>query len=196
MERSETKLDQYLYNRFAAVWILLSILSFIRDKEYSAFICKMPNERKRAASTKVDEISKKKHFRISPASLQIAMPMRMILSGSSGAGKSYFIKRLLDTRHYMFQYPITPPILYFFNTMNDTVAEIGQKDGVVLKKGFSLDQVNGYEQKSGNHELIIVDDYMNSKYYKELSILFANKSRHRNISVALLTQNSYSQVEF
>ena len=80
--------------------------------------------------------------------------------------------------------------------MNDTVAEIGQKDGVVLKKGFSLDQVNGYEQKSGNHELIIVDDYMNSKYYKELSILFANKSRHRNISVALLTQNSYSQVEF
>ena len=153
----------------------------------------MSKKGKRPSDSKLDELSSKKHFRISPAALQIAMPARIILSGSSGVGKSYFIKRLIDTRHYMLQYPVTPPIQYFYKSMNETVRQIGQKDGVVLKKGFSLDQVKGHDQSSGNHELVIIDDYMNERCYEQLSILFATLSRHRNVSVCVLTQNPFSQ---
>ena len=77
--------------------------------------------------------------------------------------------------------------------MNQTIQEIGQKDGVILKKGFSLDQVKGYDQKSGNHQFIVIDDHQNANCYREVAILFAQHSRHRNVSVALLMQNCYSQ---
>lgn len=76
--------------------------------------------------------------------------------------------------------------------MNKTIEKIGQRDHVTLKKGFSLDQVSGHDPTLG-HLWIIIDDHMAQPIYHDLSILFANTSRAKNISVTVLTQNLYSK---
>lgn len=135
-------------------------------------------------------MAEKHPYSISPSSLQISLPFRMILSGSSGAGKSHFIMELIDKEYYMFSEPVSA-IYYFYVTMNSTIKKISKMPKVILKNGFSLDQVSGHDGET--HIWVIIDDHLTRPIYHDLANLFANNSRAQNISVTLLTQNMYTK---
>ena len=129
-------------------------------------------------------------FSISPSALQFQLPIRMVLSGSSGVGKSFFLKELIEKSYYMMNRPFSA-IYYFYVVLNPTIREIAKNPKVILKQGFSLDQISGHDGKSDI--LCVIDDHLSRPIYHELAELFANDSRAKLISICLLTQNLYTK---
>ena len=131
-------------------------------------------------------------FSISPSSLQFQLPVRIVLSGSSGAGKSFFVKELIEKSYYMMNRPFSA-IYYFYVSLNSTILEIAKNNPkVILKQGFTLDQILGHDGKSDI--LAVIDDHLSRPIYDQLADLFAIHSRQSSISVCLISQNMFTKV--
>ena len=63
------------------------------------------------------------------------------------------------------------------------------KKHVRFHEGVPADFNNG----GGNPCLIILDDFLNNAYYKDVCNTFTKSSLHRNISAILITQNLIHQ---
>lgn len=110
-------------------------------------------------------------------------PLRMILAGGSGCGKSVFTFKLVKYARKMI-YPAPKRIVWLYN--NDQPLHSCMK-GVEFYRGMS-----GLERlkKPGNpHTLVILDDMMTQA--KEAVELFTRHSHHSNLSVVFITQNLF-----
>ena len=118
--------------------------------------------------------------------LKLKSPCRLLLIGASGSGKTFFLLKLIKYAEYMFT---TPPdqIIYCYSVMQPILEDLAKENKIVeLHEGFSSDLYESHDPSS--HLLLCVDDLMSSDIFKELSDLYTKHSRHKNISVAFLTQ--------
>ena len=132
-----------------------------------------------------------KHYKLKEKDLKLATPIRMIVSGASGSGKTHFIGKLCDRQAYMFT---TPPekIIFYYNTLTDKIKSIATRNSnVILRQGLSMDLVEANDPQT--HIWVIVDDFMLTKIYKFIAEIFTIKSRAKNVSISILTQNIYTK---
>lgn len=132
--------------------------------------------------------------------LKITVPCRGVICGSSNAGKSYFITRVLKNRSRIFDQPFDQIIFCNGNTISSEkdrryLAHLQELvPGIdILDKLPSHDEL---EQLEGN-TLLILEDMMSTIVNSEEHMrLFTVYSSHCSISVIFTTQNYFEQGKF
>jgi hypothetical protein len=112
-------------------------------------------------------------------------PFRLIVAGPSGAGKTEFVKQLIDHRSSM----IKPPpdhIIWYYAVAQPWFFLYG--DRVEFREGLPDSEA----MCSHKNSLIILDD-MAMYANKSTAQLFACDSHHRNISVIYIAQNFFQK---
>ena len=110
----------------------------------------------------------------------------MILAGPSGAGKTDWIIRLISNAEYMLT-SVPDRIIYCYSVLQPKLEKLANENKIVeLHEGFSSDLYENHDPSQ--HMLLCIDDMMSADIFRELSDLYTKYSRHKNISVAFLTQ--------
>ena len=109
-----------------------------------------------------------------------------------GAGKTTFIKKLIQKQHYMLSSP-AKRIVYFYIEMNDQIKAISKLPRVELIKHFDQDVID--DHKSTDDSLwIIVDDHLLQNVHEKLADIFTVKSAAKKISISYLSQNIFTKI--
>lgn len=121
------------------------------------------------------------------ADLKLVHPFRLLISGSSGTGKTTFLRQLLaEYRETMTINKPTLRVLYMYGQEQQIFREpIASNVIVEYVKGFTED----FDEKP---DIIIIDDLMSEAGEdKRLTALFTKGSHHMSISVCYLIQNLF-----
>ena len=114
-------------------------------------------------------------------------PSSFLIAGSSGSGKSYFVKNLIRNIEFLFKSKIERIVWCYTQAQpffNDPALKM-----VEFVKGFDPDLYKRNEVPT----FLCLDDMMTeTANCKELPNFFT-KNRHMNLSVAFLTQNLFAQ---
>lgn len=111
---------------------------------------------------------------------KVKHPFSMLICGPSNSGKTYFVKRLLDTKII---HPQPSRVLWCYGAYQKLFEEM---KNVEFHEGLPSDINEVY------NALIIIDDLMNELGdAQKLSNLFTKGSHHRNISVIYIVQNLF-----
>lgn len=115
------------------------------------------------------------------------------ISGTTGSGKTTFVKKLIENLDTMFE-PISPKkVLYCYGVYQDefTVME-NSFPSVSFQRG--LPSESDIEELIGNHNVIVMDDLMNELVNnKEMEKLFTQGAHHKKLTILYLNQNMYCQ---
>ena len=111
-------------------------------------------------------------------------PSTIVISGSTGCGKTTFLRRLLNETNLF----SSPPqrVVYCYGVWQDVFNEMVD---VEFRSGVDIPQTTTHQ-----HTIIILDDLMNDVYKSKCAEdLFTKGSHHKNISVIFLVQNLFQQ---
>jgi hypothetical protein len=119
-------------------------------------------------------------------------PFRLLITGPSQSGKTYFTKRLISRCQEMISPPPTQ-IIWAYGEVNTAQSEQIRKISpipIYFVEGLpDTDELTG-----GERTLIVLDDLMHAVGKSErMSEIFTQMSHHRNISVILMLQNIFHQ---
>lgn len=115
------------------------------------------------------------------------------ISGTTGSGKTTFVRKLIQNMSEMFE-PVTPRrVLYCYGVyQNEYQVMESRFPFVTFQKGLPSD--SDIEELSGDHNLIVIDDLMNELINnKDMEKLFTQGAHHKKLSVLYLNQNMYCQ---
>lgn len=115
-------------------------------------------------------------------------PFTMIVSGPTGSGKTYWIKKLINNAD-KYCLPAPTKIHYFYGEYQPIFSSMQNVNFIQGLPENLMQKFDGIEP-----EWIIIDDLMieagNSKLISEM---FTKGSHHRNLSVILILQNFFSR---
>ena len=122
--------------------------------------------------------------------IEFSYPYRMLISGSSGTGKTFFAEKLLN-RKTLFEKKIRKIIYYYPIFMDEKPVkwDMTLEIPVSYKKG--LPQKDDVADLSPHTTLVIDDNYDKAINCSFIDHLFRVISRKRNINVILITQNNF-----
>ena len=123
--------------------------------------------------------------------LPFKSPFSISVSGTTGAGKTTWIYKLLRNKDNMIEPPPTN-VLYCYGIWQDLYAEMEETLSYVsFHEGLpTLESV----KKLPAHSLIVLDDLAHLIYTnKEMELLFSQVSHHRKISVCHIKNNLFYQ---
>ena len=121
----------------------------------------------------------------------LSWPFRIILSGSSGSGKTYFAEKLLESQ----QFDIVAEYLYYFYPCYMGEPPVTWHETMDIPVSYqtglpTLEQMMNMPQNS----VIVLDDLMGKCIINEdIDQLFRVISGKRNISVMIMSQNYFAQ---
>ncbi len=118
----------------------------------------------------------------------------ILVCDTTGSGKSYFTKRLLEARDDLFETPPTS-ILFCYSAHQPIYDEIAQAiPRVHFHRGLpSESQINELASK-GPHNLLVLDDLANNVITsKEMSKLFLVDNHHKGLTTIFITQNLFQR---
>ena len=113
--------------------------------------------------------------------------------GCTGAGKTRWVRRLLNNSDTMFSTRPTK-IIYAYTVYQDIFGDMQKElDNFILFKGLpSTDDIENWGSDPTAHTVLCLDDLMTSvTSSKETMKLFTVDSHHRNISCIFLSQTLY-----
>lgn len=118
--------------------------------------------------------------------------------GSTGSGKSYFVKRLLTHQRTMFE---TPPnrILYCYTVDQPLFREMEEViENISFHKGFpTVQRLQDLAQYPDQHNVLVLDDLAEETVMSETGKnIFTRHCHHLNITAILLSQNLYTSGKF
>ena len=123
--------------------------------------------------------------------LPFKSPFSISISGTTGAGKTTWIYKLLSNKDDMIE-PAPKEIFYFYGIWQHLYAEMQAKlTYVTFKEGLpSIEEVKNMQPNS----MIVLDDLAHLVYSnKEMELLFSQVSHHRQISVCHIKNNLFYQ---
>lgn len=114
--------------------------------------------------------------------LKLAHPSTCLISGPTGSGKTFFVKKLIDFKYFN---PMPSSIIYCYGTYQPL---FNSMKGICFEEGLPSNL------GSLRDALIIIDDLMTELGGDtRLSKLFTKGSHHQKLSVIFLTQNLFYQ---
>ena len=130
----------------------------------------------------------------------IHLPMRMLIGGSSGTGKTRLVKRLLENQNEIFGREFSY-IRYCYTAPDDIYYELAATFHPKLEmiKDLPLDflQNPGAYLNYGEHTLLILDDLITeASKSPAVDDFFQVNARHFNVSVILISQNIFHRGPF
>ena len=124
--------------------------------------------------------------------LKFKHPFSCNVNGPSPSGKSSICIRFLQYLDALCYEPeFDRGVICCFSERN----AVTSRQLAVLKNKicFNEGEPADIENSSGRTCLIILDDLLNNVYSEDVCELFTKGSRHRNISIILITQNLFHQ---
>ena len=120
---------------------------------------------------------------------KLEKPFRILIGGSSGSGKTTFLKELVNRNH--FSSPFEKIVYFYPEYLYESPVEFEQI--VDYKPGLAdLEYFSSLPQNS----LIIYDDMINEcGNSKEIMQLFSVVARKRNLSIIFIVQNMFDQTK-
>ena len=119
--------------------------------------------------------------------LKFQHPCTALIVGGTGAGKTVFMKRIIENREHMFNVPLEK-IVFYYSEWQPLYEDLS--DFVDFRQELPLmeDHPPGQGPK-----LIVIDDFMDEikNHNKELLKFFIKGSHHRNLSIFFLSQCLY-----
>lgn len=118
----------------------------------------------------------------------------LIISGSTGAGKTTFLLRLLQHLHGIYVEDAPSHVLYCYGIYQPLYEEFERLPYVTLHKGLlTVEELDDFTSDR-QHKVVVLDDLM-QKVIKsdEMELLFTQGCHHRRISVIFVTQNLLPQ---
>lgn len=120
-------------------------------------------------------------------------PSSFSISGTTGSGKTSFLKKLLENKELMFTSPPNK-ILYcygvwqdLFNEMESAIPNLYFNEGIP-----SSELINEFTDYK--HNVIVLDDLMTECLKNdEIELLFTRGAHHKKLSVIYLNQNMFCQ---
>jgi len=118
--------------------------------------------------------------------LKFQHPCTALIVGGTGAGKTYFVKKLVENGKQMFNTSFEN-IVFYYSEWQPLYETLSTEQGVDFRQEFPLmeDHPTGQSPK-----LIVIDDFMDEikNHNKELLKFFIKVSHHRNLSIFFLSQ--------
>lgn len=123
------------------------------------------------------------------------LPFTAILSGSSGCGKSYFVKALLEN---MDQTMSTRPdkVIWCYGAYQPLYDELGKHVNVHFMEGLPSSLTDESLFPPGNNLLVVDDCMAEALNCDEICKAFTMYRHHRKLSVILLVQNLFHQGKY
>lgn len=125
--------------------------------------------------------------------VRLRHPFSCVISGSSGSGKTFWVKSLLINRLELI-HPKISSVYFYYTEYQKELFDMLVRDRHVTKfiEGApSMDEIKLLTGDSVKNVLVIIDDNMKN-VNTDLSEIFTT-FRHRNASVVFLTQNLFLQ---
>lgn len=119
--------------------------------------------------------------------LRLSHPGNILVAGGSGAGKSFFTKRLVENRDQMFNVSFQE-VVWHYSEWQEMYNDLQNEHAVRFVEGApAMDQ---YPPNEGP-KLVVADDFMTELKDPEFLKLAIKGSHHRNLTFVLLTQCLY-----
>lgn len=122
----------------------------------------------------------------------LSIPFRMVLSGSSGCGKSFLIHKLMINDNGLYPHQFDN-IVYCYGVKTEAMKSLEKhfKEILNFHEGIPGDLI-GICSK-GEHNLCVLDDLDEESFSsKDIAMAFTRWSHHHNFSIILSTQNMFS----
>ena len=121
-------------------------------------------------------------------------PFTMMVAASTGGGKTWFVKNLLENREQWIS-PAPQRIIWIYGQWQPLYAEMQRIiPGIEFVKGIPANIEDEQFLNPAIRNLIVIDDLMSeASNDKRICDLFTKGSHHRNLSVICLVQNLYYQ---
>ena len=124
-------------------------------------------------------------------------PFTMTVSGSTGSGKSEWVKRFLSNIHRLVNEQISL-ILYCYGELNSNIVQMQRKGTiggvkVQVHSGLPVEEHVRKLAQSQDGVLLVLDDLMVGMDQKLLDTLFTRGSHNWGVSVVLITQHLFSK---
>ena len=121
-------------------------------------------------------------------------PFTMMVAASTGVGKTWFVKNLLENREQWIS-PAPQRIIWIYGQWQPLYAEMQRIiPGIEFVKGIPANIEDEQFLNPAIRNLIVIDNMMSeASNDKRICDLFTKDSHHRNLSVICLVQNLYYQ---
>lgn len=119
-------------------------------------------------------------------------PFTMVLSGSTGSGKTQWLKRFLEHRSAL----VAPPpeyILYCYGELNPTILTLQCQSRVETYYGVPDEAYIKNIRELHGPLLLILDDLMVNLKADYLNTVFTRGSHNWDVSVVLVTQHAFGK---
>lgn len=123
--------------------------------------------------------------------LQFKSPFTSFFSGSTGAGKTVLVRRIIKNHKILFDLNVTTlKVLWLYGVYQSSFKDPIPNVDITYREGLP-DEGEIFENKP---HLIIIDDLMTELgANKKLTNLFTKHSHHHHMSIFFLTQNFFYQ---
>ena len=118
-------------------------------------------------------------------------PMTMQVIGQTGAGKSFWVKRLLENAQQVI-HPAPQKIIYCYGEWQPLFDEMQKIPNLQFEKELTESLVSR-ENLKNQRTLLIIDDLADEVSPKLMTALYTKYSHHRHVSCVLLLQNLFFQ---
>lgn len=121
------------------------------------------------------------------------LPFTALLVGTSGSGKSFFVKRLLENMKHTFS-RCPDQIIWCYSSFQPMYDELAKTVKVKFFEGLPESLTEESIFPSNQHTLLVIDDCMDSgSNHDEIMKAFTMYRHHRKLSVMFLLQNLFHQ---
>ena len=126
--------------------------------------------------------------------MRFAYPYRILLSGSSGAGKTYLAKQVLQHRD-IFQKK-TKRVVYFYPCFLEEKPVQWDDIGIPVSYRVGLPSQEEIDEIPAHSTIVLDDLYEEAIQSQAIDHLFRVTSGKRNLNVMIMTQNNYAQGKY
>jgi hypothetical protein len=122
-------------------------------------------------------------------------PTTISISGTTGSGKTTWLKKLLEHNELLFPNSITDKILYCYGVFQDLFHEM-ERDikNIHFHEGLPSAEIIEDLTKNKKHNIIILDDLMMEVVKNsDMELLFSRGSHHKNLTIIYINQNMFCQ---
>lgn len=122
--------------------------------------------------------------------VQFTVPTSIVVAGSSGSGKTTFVKKLLENANEMFTEKIDH-ICYYYNIWQETYEDMEKLMNIDFHQGLPT-EIDLKQMDSKTHKIIVLDDLQHAISKSLLcQLLLTQISHHKKVTVIYILQNFY-----